>query len=103
MTPAIAKCLVVSKVLIADGMVTDDERAFLQALMDRLGLSPAERDRVIKLEGLDMAEAVVLKLPLEERQAVVELLFDAASADGKLSPLEAKTVARISAALGVNG
>src|SRR3954466_9504369 len=101
MTPAVAKCLVVSKVLIADGMVTDEEHAFLAALMDRLGLSDADKKRVIRLDGLDMAEAVVLQLPLEERRQLIEVLFDAASADGKLSPLELKTVQRVSAALGI--
>ena len=35
----VAKCLLVSQVLVADGMMTENERAFLDALMTRLGLS----------------------------------------------------------------
>src|SRR6266481_3465604 len=59
MTPNVAKCLVVSKVLVADGMMTDDERAFLGALMTKLGLSETERETVVELEGLDDAEPIV--------------------------------------------
>ena len=35
------------------------------------------------------------------RREVVELLVDAAAADGTLSPLEMKTIKRIAAALGI--
>jgi len=101
LTPAVAKCLVVSKVLIADGMVTDEERTFLAAMMDRFGLDEDEKKQVIELKGLDEAEPMVAALPAEERRDIVELLVDAASADGKLSPHEMRTVTRISKALGI--
>ncbi|MDB4959596.1 MAG: hypothetical protein JWO36_7165 [Myxococcales bacterium] len=100
-SPAVAKCLVVSKVLISDGMMTDDERGFLAGMMDQLGLTPAERDSVIQLKGLDDAETIVGALTLEERREIVELLVDAAAADGKLSPHELRTVNRVSKALGI--
>src|SRR5512138_2795277 len=101
MTPNVAKCLVVSKVLVADGMMTDDERAFLGGLIARLGLTEAERRTVIELEGMDEAETVVLALPIEERRQIIEMLVDAASADGKLSPHELAAVKKVSAALKV--
>ena len=96
-----AKCLVVSKVLVADGMVTDDEREFLAAMMDRFELTDDERRRVIDLEGLDEADRIVGALSLEERRQIVELLVDAASADGRLSPHELAAVKRVTAALGL--
>jgi uncharacterized tellurite resistance protein B-like protein len=99
MTPNVAKCLLVSKVLVSDGMMTDDEHGFLADLMGRLGLTEEERRRVIELEGWDEAEPIVHALPPEERQALVELLFDAASADGKLSAHEHATLAKLTAAL----
>jgi uncharacterized tellurite resistance protein B-like protein len=101
MSPNVAKCLVVSKVLVADGMMTDDERAFLASLMTRLGLTEAERRSVVDLEGLDDAEPIVLALPVEERREIIEILVDAASADGKLSPHELAAVKQVSAALKV--
>jgi uncharacterized tellurite resistance protein B-like protein len=96
-----AKCLVVSKVLVADGIMTDDERGFLAAMMDRLELTADERRRVVELEDLDEADRIVGALSADERRELVELLVDAASADGRLSPHELAAVKRVSAALGL--
>lgn len=102
MTANVAKCLLVSKVLVADGIMTDDEHWFLSALMDRLELSPEERQQVTDLEGWDEAEAQVKGLPLDERRDLVAMLVDAASADGKLSALELAAAKKVAAALGVS-
>src|SRR5262245_50715958 len=102
MTPNVAKCLLVSKVLVADGMMSDSEREFLSNMMTKLGLTDDERRRVIDLEGWDEAERIVNELSEDERRAIVELLVDAASADGHLSPHELATVKRVSAALKLN-
>ena len=101
MTPNVAKCLVVSSVLVADGMMTDDERVFLDELIVGFGLSADERRAVIELEGVDEANALVAKLPEDERRAIVEQLVDAASADGKLSPHELAAIKKLSDALGI--
>ena len=101
MNANVAKCLVVSKVLVADGIMTDDEHAFLGEMMRRLGLTPEEQQCVVALEELDEADRVVAALPAEERREIVELLVDAASADGKLSPHELAAVQRVTAALGL--
>jgi len=95
----VAKCLLVSKVLVADGMVTDDERAFLDGVMTKLGLDAEERRGVIDLEGWDEAEAVVAGLSVDERLALIEMLVDAASSDGHLSPNEMAAIKRVEAAL----
>jgi uncharacterized tellurite resistance protein B-like protein len=96
-----AKCLVVSKVLIADGMMQDGEREFLAELMQSLGLTAEEQHRVVQLEGLDSADAVVRALPEDERRELVSTLIDASSADGKLSARELQLVQRLTAALGL--
>lgn len=99
MTPNLAKALLVAKVLVADGMMQDEERAFLDMIMNTLGLSEADRKKVIELDGLDEAHKFVRELPKEERQQILEMLVDAASADGKLSPHELGVVKRLTAAL----
>ena len=101
MTPNVAKCLLVSKVLVADGMMSDDEHAFLDALMTKLGLDGDERRSVIELEGWDDAEPIVNAMSLDDKLAIVELMVDAASADGHLSPTELATIKRVEQALGV--
>jgi uncharacterized tellurite resistance protein B-like protein len=97
----VAKCLVVSKVLVADGIMTDEERAFLATVMQTLGLTDEERRSVVELERLDEADAIVRALPVEDRRALLELLVDASSADGKLSGHELAAIKRVSAALGI--
>jgi len=101
MNEKVAKCLLVSKVLVADGMMTDDERGFLDAMMTAEGLDAGERRRVIELEGWDQAEALVRALPIEQRRALIAQLVDAASADGRLSANELATIRTVAAELGI--
>ena len=97
----VAKCLLVSKVLVADGIVTENERTFLDRTMRTLGLSDDERRGVLDLEGWNEAEPVVAKLTADEKQEIVSMLIDASSADGNLGPLELQAVKKITAALGL--
>jgi uncharacterized tellurite resistance protein B-like protein len=101
MDPKVAKCLLISKVLVADGIMTENERVFLDKAMKTFGLNDAERRKVLDLEGWDQAEPVVAKLSMEEKRELMSTLVDASSADGRLSPLEMATVKRITAALGL--
>src|SRR5689334_11648824 len=101
MNTNVAKCLLVSKVLVADGMMSDAEKEFLATMMTTLGLTDLERKRVINLEGWDEAEPIVNELSEDERRSIVAMLVDAASADGRMSPHELATVKRVSAALGL--
>jgi uncharacterized tellurite resistance protein B-like protein len=100
-TTNVAKCLLVSKVIVADGMVSDDERAFLAGLMTKLGLDDEERRGVIELEGWDEAEGIVAALSIDEKLELVELLVDAAAADGHLSATELAAIKRVEQALGI--
>src|SRR5690606_14659400 len=97
----VAKCLVVSKVLVADGIMTDEEKQFLEDMMQAHGLTAEERRSVLDLEGFDAADAHVKALPIEERREIVSQLVDAASADGKMSPHELDVVKRVTRALGL--
>lgn len=101
MNEKVAKCLLVSKVLVADGIMTDDEHAFLEALMTAEGLDAEERHRVVELEGWDEAERLFGALPLDQRRALLAQLFDAAAADGRLSAHELATIRQVAAGLGV--
>src|SRR5688572_14975741 len=101
MNPNVAKCVLVAKVLVADGMMMDGEKTFLDELMTRLGLTAAERKLVIEGEGWKEAEPIIKQLPHEEKQQLVEMLFDAAAADGKLSPHEHAALKSVANVLGV--
>ncbi|MGZ3424450.1 MAG: TerB family tellurite resistance protein [Polyangiales bacterium] len=99
MEPRVAQCLLIAKVLVADGMITPDERVFLNAAIARFGLTPEERERVIELEGWEEAEKVVAAMNETDKRDFVDTLLTAASADGRLSPLELAVVKKISSAL----
>ena len=99
MNPNVAKSLLVAKVLVADGMMQDEERQFLDTVMNSLGLTADDRKKVVELDGMDEASKFVLGLPKEERQQILEMLVDAASVDGKLSPHELGVVKRLQSAL----
>ena len=101
MNANVAKCLLVSKVLVADGMMSDEEKQFLKNMMEKLALTEAEQRSVIELENWDAAEPIVKGLSQDEKQEIVEMLVDAASADGRLSAHELATVQRVSKALGL--
>jgi hypothetical protein len=67
--------------------------------MNSLGLTADDRKKVTELDGMDEAQKFVLGLPKEERQHILEMLVDAASVDGKLSPHEMGVVKRLQKAL----
>jgi tellurite resistance protein len=101
MKPNIAKALLVAKVLVADGTMSDDEKAFFTDIAARLGLDEGERQRAADLEGWDEAEAMIKAWTDDEKREVVALLVDAAGADGRLSPHELAEIKSVELALGL--
>lgn len=101
MDERVARCMLIAKVLAADGIMTDEERDFLETAMEALGLDPLERAAVRNLEGWDEAEQVIAGLSLEEKRALMDGLVHAVLADGKVSPHEMQTIERLSQALGL--
>lgn len=101
MKPNVAKALLVSKILVADGMMSDDEKAFLADIFARLALDEAERQSVTDLEGWDEAEALIKAWTDDEKREVVALLVDAAAADGRLSQNELAEIKSVEIALGL--
>ena len=102
MTPALAQCLLLAKVIVADGMITDDERVFLNAAIARHRLTSEERARVVELEGIEEAHGVVATLSDDDKREFLESLMTAASADGRLSAHDMSAIKKISAALGID-
>jgi uncharacterized tellurite resistance protein B-like protein len=101
MEPRVAQGLLIAKVVAADGMITPEERVFLNAALARLGLTPEERKIVDDFERLDEAEAVVAAMDEADKRDFVDTLLTAATVDGRLAPLEAAAVQKISRALGL--
>jgi uncharacterized tellurite resistance protein B-like protein len=96
-----ARCLLVARVVSADGIMTESEKAVLVETMEIQRLTDEERAIVGDLAQMADAEALVRTLPEETRRAILDECIQAALSDGKLSPLETKAVAEISAAIGI--
>jgi uncharacterized tellurite resistance protein B-like protein len=101
MDERLARCLLIAKVLAADGIMTDAERDFLESAMEGLGLDDEQRRQVRDFEGWDEAEPIVATLALDEKRALMDGLVHAVLADGKVSPHEMETIKKLSAALGL--
>lgn len=101
MNDRIARCMLIAKVLAADGIMTDEERLFLETSMDSLELSDDEKRRVRDLDGWDVAEPIVAALSTEAKREFMDSLVHAVLADGKVSPHEMTTIDKLSAALGI--
>jgi tellurite resistance protein len=101
MNERVARCMLIAKVLASDGIMTDDERRFLETAMEALGLDPVERDRVRNFDGWDEAEPIVAALSDDEKRALMDGLVSAVLADGRVSPHEMETIERLSRALGL--
>lgn len=97
----VARCLLLSKVLLADGIITQNERTVLERAMDKHELDDTQRQNVLALEGWGEAESALIALSDEKKRELVAELLDAASVDGRLTPLEAAMVKQISERLGV--
>ncbi len=93
--------MLIAKVLAADGMITGEERDFLELAMDALGLDPQERADVRRLDGWERAEPIIRALSIDDKRALMDGLVDAVLADGKVSPPEMDTIERLSRALGL--
>lgn len=102
MNDRVASCLLIAKVLVADGMMADPEKVFLARSMEVFGLTEEEQRRVRDLEGFDEAEKWASKLPEEQKRGLIDHLLEAALVDGKLSPHETQTIAALTAALGLS-
>ncbi len=92
-------CQIVAQVVIADAAVTDDERAFLDRLMNQLGLEGEARRAALQVDYGDPVEDKVAKLDPELRQSLVEELEVAAGADGNVDKRETALIESVRAAL----
>ena len=77
MDPKVARCLLIAKVLVADGIMTENERVFLDKAMSGMGLDAAEKRKVFDLEGWDQAEAADQQERSERTEAIQESLHRA--------------------------
>lgn len=93
-------CEIVAQLIIADAAVTDEERAFLDRLMDRFGFDDDDRKAVFG--AVDIGQPIDERLARLSDPAKAELLAEleaAAEADGEVGRGEAEIIEEVRAAL----
>jgi hypothetical protein len=94
-------CEIVAQLLIADAAVTDDERAFLERLMDRFDFDADDRRAV--LGAVDIGQPIddrLARLDEEHRAELLAELEAAAAVDGVVGRGEAEILDEVRRALG---
>lgn len=99
MNARVLRCKIIAQMLVADGMMTADERTFLDDCMNDVGLDDDERAQVVAIDPAEDIASEARGLPVEERREIVDLLVRAALADGRLSPYEMKLIRELTEAL----
>lgn len=93
-------CEIVAQLLLIDGAVTDEERAYLIGLMDHFGFDDADKQSVYENVNIDDdIEEKVGRLSPDARGELVKELETAAAADGNLGPGEQDVMRRVRAAI----
>ncbi len=89
-------CELLAQLLIVDGVFANEERAFLTAAMDRLGLSKEDRRDVYRNVNIDdPIENKLRQLDGEARLRLTEELERAAKVDDVVAASESMLIARI--------
>ena len=92
----------VEGVLIADGEISEDERAFLKKVLARSGLTEGDREDRVVTSTAGRTTGTLRAFPPDVQAKIVGLLVDAAIADGKVVPEERALLLSAAAALGID-
>lgn len=94
-------CEIVAQLIIADAAVTDDERYFLERLMDRFSFDVDDRRAVFG--AVDIGQPIddrLARLDEEHRASLLAELEAAAIVDGQVGRGEAEIIDEVRRALG---
>jgi len=94
-------CELIEAVIVADGVVATEEREFLRRVVERFGLTEAERGDRIVPSDLGRTTATLRALSPDVQTRVMALLVEAAVVDGRVEPEERALLLASAATLGV--
>lgn len=92
----------VAGIVVADDVLDPSEERFVDKMLDELGIASEERAVIFPiLDGGEAAEALARMSPAIQAE-VVEMLIQAAAADGEIVPEEEEYLAAVAAVAGVD-
>jgi len=95
-------CRLVAGIIVSDDDLDPKEDAFIDRMLAKFGIPAGERDSIFPI--VDKAEAVdaMRELPVETQKEALDLLLEAACADGKVVDSERDYLRVVGQELGVS-
>lgn len=92
---------ILAQMLIADGVLADEERSYLDRIMDSLGMPPEERRAALANVSIDSpVEERVQALSGDAKKSLLAEVEKALNVDGELSKSEAYFLDRVKKLVG---
>lgn len=93
-------CQLIAGIVVADEDLDPAESAFIDRVLTRFGIPLEERDVIFPIVETSEAVARVRDLSVEDQGEALELLVQAAAADGKIVPEERAYLKAVASAMG---
>jgi uncharacterized tellurite resistance protein B-like protein len=93
-------CQLIAGIVVADDDLAPAESAFLDRVLGGFGIAPAERDIIFPIVDTEEAVREVGKMPADVQTETLDLLVQAATADGKVVPAERDYLKAVVKAMG---
>lgn len=93
-------CQLIAGIVVADDDLDATESAFIDRVLARFGIPAEERDVIFPIVATAEAVASVSELPAAVQAETLDLLVEAAAADGKIVPEERTYLKAVAQAMG---
>jgi uncharacterized tellurite resistance protein B-like protein len=93
-------CQLIAGIVVADDDLDPQESAFIDRMLVRFGIPLEDRDIIFPIVDKDEAVEKMQQLPADVQEQTLELLVEAATADGKVVPEERAYLDAVAAAVG---
>lgn len=98
----VARCRLIASIIVADDEVTEEELAFLEKAMQRLGLTEQDKAKAMVLFDESEAKAALSALGRDDRLAFLKEMADAAWVDNNLDEYEVERIQELASAMNLS-
>ena len=95
-------CRLIAGLVVADDDLQPAEEAFLDRVLAQFDIPEEERDSIFPIVDRSEAAVTIRELPESAQKAALELLIDAAMADGMVAPEERAYLDAVATEMGVS-
>jgi len=95
-------CQLIAGLVVADDDLDPTEEAFIERLLAKCGFEPETRGTLFPIVDREEAAAAMKALPEQVQAYVLDMMIDAAAADGKVVATEQRFLETVGEALGID-